>query len=493
MNALILKLLNRANDLANVEPAIALFLAAALLAVFLTALFQNKPATRIEEKNPRLIWTLYGNFKRLLWAALLVLLLAEVISVIGSYLRQTLEGFQRTHGRITEANYNAVETIWGSEQVQGELNVDIHHDEETTERIESEDPSKPALIRKKTVQVSVTGNPFVSTRHEITLLQNPRKKGSAYYGGYETDCSFSWKLRNPSDAPQKCVLTFPLPASDAMYDGLVATLDGKDVLPAMEIKDSSLVLERDVQPDEAMDYHIAFKSRGLSYWYFQVREPREIRDFTLSLNLPDMPKAKLNYPDGCMTPTLITPTRNNQGTILTYRLDHALTDKGMGIALPQLPQPGETTRAVLNDTGDAWLFVFAFLVLSFTLAGVRHAVLFAILFSIATAFGYGLLADFSDLLFGFWGTAILILSPLFLLLAALIMRSSPQAGKWIAGQFLLFSIVYPCAAGLDGSRQSLYLNLCALEFLTFTAWMLVKFLASEKKPAPGAVAAAVAS
>lgn len=488
MNAIVSQLLNRASALADVEPTIALFLAAALLAVFLTALFANRPAIATSDKNASLIWTLYQNSRRLFWAVLLVLLLSGTISVLRSYLHQTLNEFQRSHGRITEANYNAVETIWGSEQVQPELNVDIYHNEEQTERIESEDPTKPALIRKKTVHISVTGNPFVTTRHSITLEQSPRKKGSAVYGGYQTDCSFNWKLRNPSDATQQCTLTFPLPASGAMYDCLSATLDGKDVLPQMEIKDSSLVLERGIQPNEAMDFHIAFKSRGLSYWYFQVREPREIRDFTLTLILPDMSKEKLNYPDDCMTPTLIAPANNHPGTVLTYRLDHAITDKGMGIALPQLPQPGATTHDVLKRTGDAWLLVFAVLALTLTLSGIRHAVLFTILFAAATAFGYGLMADFSDLLFGFWGTAILILLPLFLLLAFLLMRSVPQTGKWIATQFLLFSVVYPCVAGLDSDRQSLYLNLCALEFLSFTAWMLLKSFTSETNPTPQATA-----
>ena len=483
MNAILSKLLNRASDLADVEPAIALFLAAALLAIFLTALFRSKSPEIIEEK-PSLVWALYRHIKRWLWAVLLVALFAGTISVLRSYLRQTVSDFQRTHGRVTEANYNAVQTIWGSEQVQSELNVDIYHNEEVTEQIVPDDPTKPTYTRKKTVHVSVTGNPFVTTRHEVTLLQNPRKKGSALYGGYETDCNFSWRLRNPSDATQKCALTFPLPASDAMYDGLVATLNGKDVLPEIQIQNASLVLERDVQPNEIMDFHIAFKSRGLSYWYFQVREAREIRDFTLTLTLPDMPRAKLNYPDGCMTPTGIAPTKDNQGTVLTYRLDHALTDKGMGISLPELPQPGATTLAVLNETDDAWLLVFAVLCLSFTLAGARHTLLLAILFSTATAFAYGLLGNFSDLLFGFWGTAIFVLLPLLLLLAVILKRAAPQNGKGIAAQFLLFSIVYPCLAGLDGDRQSLYLNLCALEFLAFTAFLLMKHLAAEKVPSP---------
>ncbi|MGH7994497.1 MAG: hypothetical protein ACREDQ_13330 [Limisphaerales bacterium] len=486
MNAIVSKLLNRACGLADVEPVIALFLGAALLAIFLTALFQTKNSAE-PGGSPGLLWTLYKNFTRLLWGLALVALLIGTISVLRSYLRQAVNDFQRTHGRITQANYNAVQTIWGSEQVQGELNVDIYHNEEVTERIESEDPSKPALLRKKTQHVSATGNPFIAARHEITLRQNARKKGSAFYGGYETDCSFNWQLRNPAGSNQLCTLTFPLPAANAMYDGLVATLDGKDVLPQMEIRDSSLVLKRDVQPDEVMNFHIAFKSRGLSYWYFQVREAREIRDFTLVLNLPDLPKSKLNYPDGCMTPTDIALTKDHLGTILTYRLDHALNDKGMGISLPQLPQPGETTRAVLGEVGDAWLLVFGALALSLTLAQVRHAVLLTVLFATATALSYGLLANFSDLLFGFWGTAILVLVPCFLLLAKLLMRAAPQIGQWLAAHLLLLGMVYPCLAGLDGDRQSLYLNLCALAFLSFAAWLLAQGVMREKIPAPETV------
>jgi hypothetical protein len=49
---------------------------------------------------------------------------------------------------------------------------------------------------------------------------------------------------------------------------------------------------------------------------------------------------------------------------------------------------------------------------------------------------------------------------------------------------LIFGIVYPSVAGLDSNRQSLYLNLGALAFLSFTAWLLVKNLMKEKLPPP---------
>src|SRR5205085_9451592 len=103
---------------------------------------------------------------------------------------------------------------------------------------------------------------------------------------------------------------------------------------------------------------ISFKSRGMSSWYFQVQDPHEIRDFTLTLNLPDLAKAHLNFPEGCMSPTETRATADNRGSILTFRLDHAISSKGMGIALPTVPQPGETTKAVLDEVERGWLLVY---------------------------------------------------------------------------------------------------------------------------------------
>jgi len=255
----------------------------------------------------------------------------------------------------------------------------------------------------------------------------------------------------------------------------------------MQLKDATLMLTREALPNEAMDFKISFKSRGVSYWYFQVREAREIRDFLLTLALPDLPKTRLNYPAGCMTPTDIQPSNSAQSCVLTFRLDHAISSQGMGVALPSVPQPGEMTNAVLGETERAWLLIFAMLALTLTLAQVRHAVLVCILFGAATAFAYGLLGDFSDLLFGFIGTAVLILIPLLLVLARLLTRlTGGVTSKVFALQFLIIGILYPCAAGLDSGRQTLYLNIVAVGFLGFTAWMLAPRLWNRPVDQPSA-------
>lgn len=474
MKPLLSKVLGRIASLADVEPLLALFLGGAILAVFIAALLHRRSSKTAESTAPNLFWTLYIQIGLLLWALFIVTFLMGGMSLLRSYLHQTVSNFRHNHGRVTEANYNAVQTIWGAEQNQGELSMDLYYEQEETERIQSEDLTKPAVLRKKIVRHDVNANPFVSARHEVTLRQNPRKKGSALYGGYETDCRFSWQLQNPTDRPLNADIKLPLPADGAVYNDLYARLNGKDVLALMQLKDGALNLPRELKPAEALDIKIGFKSRGMSYWYMQVKEAREIRDFTLTLNLPDLPKSRLNHPEGCMTPTDIKPTGDGQGSVLTYRLDHAISNKGMGIALPTPPQPGERTNAVLGETERSWLLIFALLVLGLTVAAVKNSVVISMLFGAATALGYGLLGDFSDLLFGFWGTAILILVPIFILLGKLLRKVIPgTTGRLISLQLFTYGILLPCIAGLDSDRRSLYLNICAILFLAFAAWQLM--------------------
>jgi hypothetical protein len=217
----------------------------------------------------------------------------------------------------------------------------------------------------------------------------------------------------------------------------------------------------------------------MSSWFLQVQEPREIRDFTLTLTLPDLSKAHLNFPEGCMSPTDTKPTADSRGTVLTFRLDHAISGKGMGIALPTVSQPGETTRAVLEEVERGWLLLFATLLLGLTLARAYQGVLLTVLFGAAGACAYGLMGDFSDVLFGFWGAACFILIPAFALLAWLLIRFAPRSSaRLLAFQFLLFGILYPCVAGLDSDRQSLYFNIAALSFLGFAALQLARTLSN---------------
>ena len=64
----------------------------------------------------------------------------------------------------------------------------------------------------------------------------------------------------------------PCQPSARSYNDITATLNGKDILPQMQLKDSALVLSHAVKPGEVMDLKMSFKSRGMSSWYMQVSQ-----------------------------------------------------------------------------------------------------------------------------------------------------------------------------------------------------------------------------
>jgi hypothetical protein len=480
---LLQQLISLAQNFLDRQPALALAVGGTLTAVFLCTVFGRR-----EDKGEtsNIAVGIYLQFCRIVWATLLVALVAGAAVLLQSYLGRVLSDYHHAHGRLTETNLEAVRTIWGDEQVQGELSADLWWNEEETERIESEDLSKPAVTRKHTVRYTVAENPFITTRHEVTVRQNPRHKGSAVYAAYETTCRFTYVLRNPAGHDVTAQFKFPLPSASSMYDDLAITLNGTNELDALQVEKGALVLEEDLAQGETANLQISFKSRGLAYWYFQIRQPREVRDFELLLKLPDLPKPKLNYPEGCMTPTEIKPTEDGHGCTLAYRLDHAICNKGMGIELPSLSQPGETTGAVLAEAEKGWVLLFAAVVLGLTLAGGRGAVLKGVLVGCAAALGYGLLGDLSDTFLGFWGAVVLMLIPLLVALGRLTARCLPPLeGKLVAMELLLFGAIYPCLAALDADRETLYLNVCAFIFLAIAAWIIAQRPGTLRASAPG--------
>lgn len=452
---------SRVSTALQTQPLAALLVGAALVAVFFQAALRS-------ETTASLAWAIWIRLGRVLWATVLTALLLGVAVGWSGYLERTAAAFRHEHGRITEVNLNAVRTIWGPEQAQGNLNVGLRWEEEQLERLESEDPTKPTVTRKRKVVHTVDENPFLIERHTVTLRQNPRKKGSAIYPGYETDCRYSWRLRNPANREVKATLRFPLPAASAVVDELTVTLNGANVRDRLRVRNQAIELEQPLKAGEHVSYEISFKSRGLSYWYFQVREPREIRDFELKLFLPDLPRKKLNYPEGCMTPTQIAD--DQKGVLLTYRLDRALSGKGMGVEMPKLKQPGELASGVLDQIRKGWLLLFAALLAGGALVGYRHTPLLTVFVSAAVALAYGLLGDFCDTPLGFWGAATLILLPVFALLATVLGRVLPRPQARIAAfELFAFGLFYPLLAAADDKRQALYLNLCALLFVAAAA------------------------
>ena len=430
-------------------------------------------------------WAIYRTVARTLWALVVALLVLGSVLALRAYLHQVCGNFLHDHGRVTQANLRAVRTIWGTEQRQIELVADLGYEVEEVERLESEDPTRAALLRKVVKRHTITANPFVKARHAVTLTQSPRRKGPAVYPGYETECRFTYVLTNPAARKVSARLRFALPSSTAVFTDLTVMLDGRDETNLLRLEDSHLVCERDVDPGETFNYEITFRSRGLDYWYFQIPQRRQIRDFELVLSLADIPTAEVNYPEGCMTPTTLAATPDDRGSLLTYRLDRAISTKGMGVALPTLEQPGRLAASILGEVEKGWVLMFAAIVLALALTGNRCASLLTILFAAAVACGYGLLADLNDTFLGFWGGTIIVLVPVHGFSGWLLSRVvGGVQGRCLFAVVVVYGLLLPYLAGVDPDRKMLYLNLSLFMFVLLAAWMLQRNLMQHHSRTP---------
>lgn len=167
MTGLLGKLSDSARGLFERQPILALAMGGALVTVFLLAVLKSD---RDVAPSPATVaWALYRNVCRIVWGLVLVAFLSGATSALRSYLAQVKAHFRHTHGRITQVNLRAVRTIWGVAQAQRELLVDLGYDVEETERLESEDPTRPALLRKVRRRHSIRANPFIAARHTVIL------------------------------------------------------------------------------------------------------------------------------------------------------------------------------------------------------------------------------------------------------------------------------------------------------------------------------------
>jgi hypothetical protein len=57
-------------------------------------------------------------------------------------------------------------------------------------------------------------------------------------------------------------------------------------------------------------------------------------------------------------------------------------------------------------------------------------------------------------------------------------------GNLVGLELLFFGAIYPCLAGLDADRETLYLNVSAFIFLAIAAWMIAQRMGAPRASVP---------
>lgn len=362
--------------------------------------------------------------------------------------------FFSTHGSRSDVSLQSALSIWGKPHVQQELSVNHFVDKIVQEELPREDPTKPPVYVEKTVREQVPQNSILGFSGQFDLVLSEREKGYALYAGYIIKTRLEYDIVNDSNLETDAEFYFPMSPGQTLFEDFKILVDDQDISPSLRFSGDLVQWASKMKPHQQVKIVVAYSSRGMDYFYYQVPVQREIKNFTLVVTIDRLPVSLLNYPNGVLTPTDIKPTGDGQGSILTWKLDRAVTVAGMGVALLQPEQPGADVLRVLVASPYALTLLVTMLALTFLILGEPVQFLSLALLSGIYCVQFLLMAGVSDYALGFWGSMALG-ALLTAFLTFLLFRKHPSRLLRVLVYALVafFTVVYPLSGLLQRTTE----------------------------------------
>ncbi|MBN2503415.1 MAG: hypothetical protein JXB38_21745 [Anaerolineales bacterium] len=425
----------------TVEPAISLLMAITAVVIFGSA-FTHKD----EDAGDRF----WPWLRRIIEASIGAIMFLGILWSFRAILNDNVQTFNTTHGSRTEINRESAYSIWGRPHAQRELSVEHSREVEVREEIPRDDPTKPPAYRTTVEIRTVPQNSIRGFRGQVDMELSEREKGYGLYAGYLINATYTYDIINDSDYETEAEFTFPLSNNQTLYKDFMITMDDEDISTQLRFAQDLVWWVVQMKPHQQSTVVVSYNSRGMDYFYYYIPTQREIKDFEFVLTVDRLPVSLLNYPEGVLTPTSIQATNNGQGSILTWKLNRAITTTGMGVALLQPEQPGADVLRVLVNSPYAITILGTMLALTLLILGRPVQFLDLALIAAVYCVQFLVMAGVSDFFFGFWGSMILGALLTGAMTFLLFRRLDSKLLKWlIFGLVGFFTLVYPLSGLLD--------------------------------------------
>ncbi len=254
-----------------------------------------------------------------------------------------------------------VQSVWGSEQQQtaprGHYEVPYEEEEAITES------GKTRMVKRKRQKVLPLTT--VSSRIQVALDLEHRKKGLLWYSTYKVACTGEYGFQN-SDyvASHDGTITFQLPGDQAIYDNLTVTVNG--VAKPVVIASNAVIVATPFGPGETVRVGVRYGSQGLKQWRYSFGEKvNQVRDFQMKMttNFFD-----IDFPDNTLSPT--TKRTTAKGWELDWTYSNLLSGYQIAMAMPEKLQPGPLAAEISFFAPVSLLFFFFLMFIITTLRGI---------------------------------------------------------------------------------------------------------------------------
>jgi len=298
-------------------------------------------------------------FRRILAIALIFLGASLAWAILGSTI------FARTYSAASVLT-GRVASTWGAAQEQSP--PDVRYVWMETRTVTAEENGKK-ITREERKECSQTVS-LDSNHIDAQIHLDYRKKGLLWFSTYNIAFTGEHAFRNPTNAGQQFVIRFPLPAAQAVYDGLSVSLDGKP-LPLQF--GSSAVTARAVLPAGAQGLlKTAYHSQGQKAWRYHLGQTSgnegisQVNDFHMKIKTDF---SGFDFPDNSLSPT----EKHSAGNGWELRWDYQNLVSGYDIALtmPERLQPGPLAGEISYFAPVSLLFFFFIVFILSELRGIE--------------------------------------------------------------------------------------------------------------------------
>ena len=292
--------------------------------------------------------------KRIIAIAVILVCTSVAWAILGATI------FARTYESAAESNDSVVST-WGSPHNQAPPSAYfvrlVPRQEEITEN------------GKKTVKTFndevIVPLPLESSVVDVALDLDHRQKGLLWYSTYKVGFAGNYSIRNTSDKDELVNFSLNFPASKAIYDDLVFTIDGVPLVTTNQ--DNTAKGSVKVAAGQVSQLVIGYRSQGLGEWRYSFghKEVAQVRDFTLRMktNFKD-----IDFPDNTMSPSEKHET--GSGWDLTWSSRNLVSGYQIAMVMPEKLQPGPLAGRISFFAPVSLLFFFFIMLIITTMRGI---------------------------------------------------------------------------------------------------------------------------
>ncbi len=249
-------------------------------------------------------------------------------------------------GTITNRTYSSddvsrkrVASNWGSPQAQAPPNASY----QKTEPVQGE-PNKTYTY--------AVGVPLDSSRVDVDLALEQRQKGLLWYSTYTVAFAGTYAFHNPTDQEQTITFALPLPAQQAIYDGVQVLIDGQAV--PIEDGNGAIKAAAQVPANHTASVRFAYRSHGLDSWQYKFGESvQQVRDFEMNMRTNFR---AIDFPESTLSPTQKKETAG--GWELQWKYTNLVSGFGIGMTMPEHVQPGPLAGQISYFAPVSLLFFF---------------------------------------------------------------------------------------------------------------------------------------